>query len=213
MRDLAESNMIRHQVHTWDVIDHGILALMGVVPRDQFVAEAYQGVAFSEAPIKAKNGALLPPAREIGRLLEVLAVASTESIAVVGAESGYLVTLLSQLGHHVSWVCPGASNEQAMLDTLGITNVTLHDQDLLTGWQQEGPYDVVVVMGAMGRVPQTFIDVLTQSGRLFVVQGQSETVMTAWLMTRDGDQLQRRSLFETRWPWLPGAAPEARFIF
>ena len=209
MQDNAAKNMIRHQVHTWNVVDHEVLQLLAATARERYVAPAYQGVAYSEGPIVAQNGVSMPPARELGRVLETCAIQHTDSVVIVGPESGYLVDLVAQLSHHVSWVAPAALANNTVL----VHPVNCMDKHVLSGWQQEGPFDVVIVAGAMPSLPQDFLQSLTLGGRLFVVLGKSKQLMTAWCITRlTEDNWQHASLYEVVWPWLPEACPVAHFV-
>lgn len=217
MQEVSAENMIRRQVRTWDVFDHDVLEAMIAVPRDRFVDQAYQGVAFAEAEVPGKNGCLIRPSREIGRLLALLSLRSTDSIALVGPDSGYMVTLLARLGYHVTWFLPNVGSQanscqKPDVDLFqSLKNVTVLDRSFS---EADGPFDAIVVMGAMHTLPQYYLDALREDGRIFVVLGESSLVMTAWLISREGEQDWRKeSVFEVRWPWLPGAAPEEHFIF
>ena len=52
----ARFNMIEQQIRPWDVLDPKILQLLHDVPRENFVAEAYQGLAFADIEIPLPNG-------------------------------------------------------------------------------------------------------------------------------------------------------------
>ena len=44
----ARFNMIEQQIRTWEVLDPVVLELFNQVPREAFVAEAQQGLAFAD---------------------------------------------------------------------------------------------------------------------------------------------------------------------
>jgi Protein-L-isoaspartate carboxylmethyltransferase len=168
-----------------------------------------RGGGFFEGPIVASNGVAMPPAREVGCVLESCAIKRTDSVLLVGPESGYLVDLIARQSHHVSWVVPEAISNNTPL----LAKVNCIDKSLLSGWQQEGPFDVVIVAGAVVSMPQDFLQALNLGGRLFVVQGESTKLMTAWCITRkEKDHWHHKSLYEVVWPWLPGAGLEEKFV-
>jgi protein-L-isoaspartate(D-aspartate) O-methyltransferase len=209
MHEEAAYNMIHHQAHTWNVVDHGVLQLMAQVARERYVALAYQGVAYSEGAIVASNGVAMPPAREVGLMLETCAIKHTDSVMVVGPESGYLLDLIARQSHHVSWVVSAAISNNTPLSA----QVNCIDKSATSGWQQEGPFDVVIVVGAMPSLPQDFLQALNVDGRLFVVLGESTKLMTAWCITRtEKEHWQHKSMYEVVWPWLPEACPEEKFV-
>lgn len=46
--DAARFNMIEQQIRTWEVLDPVVLDLFNAVPREAFVAESQQGLAFAD---------------------------------------------------------------------------------------------------------------------------------------------------------------------
>ena len=202
MQSIEAKNMIQHQVHTWEILDESLLLLMDQIDRQHFVHPDYHGVAYSEGAIKAVNGTLMLPAKEVGRMLTTLSIAQTDNVAVVGAESGYAVALMAQLSQHVTWFLPKTVD----VLTPEIKGVTRMNKDLLNEWQQDGPFDVIVVMGGMLSVPPSFLTSLRSAGRLWVVLAENATLMTATLFVRGGQQeVMSKRLFETKWPLLSGA--------
>ena len=47
----ARFNMIEQQIRTWEVLDPAVLQLLNDVPRERFVPEEYQGLAFADIEI------------------------------------------------------------------------------------------------------------------------------------------------------------------
>lgn len=201
---LAQDNMIRHQVHTWEVADHTILQQMALVPRSRFVDPEYAGVACADVLVKALNGAMMIPAAEVGRILTRMQVKSTESVAVVGAESGYVVALLAQMAHHVTWYLPQSMHEKTPV----IEGVSVVNWQASTAFWQDGPFDVILVVGAVQSMPKEWTTALAKGGRLWWAQGDSAKLQTTWLLTDNGAQSQ----YETSWPWLEGHSPEDCFV-
>ena len=54
----ARANMIEQQIRPWDVLDAGVLALLAVVRREDFVPAAYRALAFvdTEVPLPTTTG-------------------------------------------------------------------------------------------------------------------------------------------------------------
>ncbi|MBY0237315.1 MAG: protein-L-isoaspartate O-methyltransferase, partial [Burkholderiaceae bacterium] len=58
----ARFNMIEQQIRPWDVLDAGVLALLAVVKREDFVPAAYKTMAFMDTEIPLPGGQqMLPP--------------------------------------------------------------------------------------------------------------------------------------------------------
>ena len=49
--EFARTQMVNQQVRAWDVLDPAILAVLGTVPREQFVPPRYRNLAFADTCI------------------------------------------------------------------------------------------------------------------------------------------------------------------
>ena len=101
----ARFNMIEQQIRTWDVLDQGVLALLAIVKREDFVPAPYRSMAFvdAELPLPTGDGAaeiMLSPKVE-ARLLQELMLAKHESVLEVGAGSGHMAALLAHKARQV----------------------------------------------------------------------------------------------------------------
>ena len=47
----ARSNMLKQQIHAWDVLDEQVLHVLATTPREQFVPDAYVSMAFGDIAI------------------------------------------------------------------------------------------------------------------------------------------------------------------
>ena len=69
----ARDQMISQQLRTWDILDERVLEVMGAVPRERFLAEAYRGLAFADTSIPIGHGeVMLAPKVQGTRVLEQL---------------------------------------------------------------------------------------------------------------------------------------------
>ena len=99
----ARFNMIEQQIRTWEVLDPAVLQLLSDVPRERFVPEEYQGLAFAdiEIPLGAElnvGQTMLSPKLE-GRMLQALNVQKHQNVLHVGTGSGYFTALLASLAN------------------------------------------------------------------------------------------------------------------
>src|SRR5689334_18182253 len=98
----ARFNMIEQQIRTWDVLDPGVLELLAVVKREDFVPAAYRSMAFVDTEVPLPNGQSMLAPKVEARLLQELAVQRHERVLEVGTGSGYMAALLAHRGQHVS---------------------------------------------------------------------------------------------------------------
>ncbi len=214
--DAARFNMIEQQIRTWEVLDPVVLDLFNAVPREQFVAESQQGLAFAdiELPIGHEQCMLSPKIE--GRILQALQVKKTDKVLLVGTGSGYLTALLAKQAAHVYSVeiVPELSAQAGVrLKQQNIHNVSLIVADAVNGYAAEAPYDVIVFSGALNLYPLAVEQMLKLGGRMFVVHGDLPS-MQATLSHRVSDGVCRQeTLFETCLPLLAHAPVASQFEF
>jgi len=97
------------------------------------------------------------------------------------------------------------------LEIGGVSNATVQCMDAMEELPA-GEFDAIAVTASVPRIDERFVNALKPGGRLFLVVGESP-VMSALLITLDGDSLQQRILFETGIPALENMAEEPVFSF
>jgi protein-L-isoaspartate(D-aspartate) O-methyltransferase len=107
-----------------------------------------------------------------------------------------------------------AATAEPAFKALGLTNIQLMIGKLEDGARELGPYNVVLIEGAVRQIPQTLLDQLVDGGRLATVMaGPPGALGSATLMVKQGGVTSGRSLFDAGTSMLPGFAPPARFTF
>jgi protein-L-isoaspartate(D-aspartate) O-methyltransferase len=212
----ARFNMIEQQIRPWDVLDPGVLELLAVMRREDFVPAEHRALAFVDTEVPLPGGQCMLAPKVEARLLQELAVHKHERVLEIGAGSGYMAALLAHKSQHVTTleILPELARfASANLKRAGVTNATVVEADGASGWPGEGPYDVIVLSGSVAEVPQALLAQLKVGGRLSAIVG-FEPVMRAVLITRSSELgLPRTVLFDTVAPRLQGFAEPTRFHF
>ena len=137
---------------------------------------------------------------------------------VVASGAGYGAALLARLVKSVVAVEADAglagSAEQTIRE-LGIVNVRQVTGKMEDGFAAEGPYDVILIEGAVQHVPTAILGQLAEGGRLgTVIAAASAGVLgVAQLMVKEGGVTSGRPIFDAGTPALPGFATPPRFTF
>ena len=216
----ARFNMIEQQIRPWDVLDPGVLSLLAVVRREQFVPAAFRSMAFmdTEVPLVAEgaDGQVMLAPRVEARLLQEAHVQRHERVLEIGTGSGFMAALLAHKAQAVTTLerVPAlAQQASANLRHANIANVTVKVADGAGGDPTAAPYDVIMLSGSVAAVPQALVDQLKTGGRLLAIVGQ-EPVMRALRLTKLADNsLQTEVLFDTVAPRLAGFDEPTRFHF
>ena len=212
----ARFNMVEQQIRPWQVLDPQVLTVLSNVPRELFVPQAYQAMAYADTEIPLGHGETMVPPRVDARLMHDLQLTGTEKVLEIGTGSGYLAALLAGRAQRVVSleINPElASNARNNLQRAGITNVDVRVADGSTGASGDAPFDAIVLGGSVAEVPQALLQQIKIGGHLLAIVGQ-EPMMVATLYTRTADAAWRSTaLWDHTAPRLQGFTEPTRFKF
>ena len=80
------------------------------------------------------------------------------------------------------------------------------------GFATDGPYDAVLINGAVEKRPDPLLQQLSEGGRLVCVLGRGRSAK-ATLYVRSGEGIGARALFDAAAPLLSSFRAEAGFVF
>jgi protein-L-isoaspartate(D-aspartate) O-methyltransferase len=214
--ETARFNMIEQQIRTWEVLDPKVLQLLNDVPRENFVPDAYKGLAFADIEIPIGFGQTMLSPKLEGRILQALDIKKTDNVLHIGTGSGYFAALLSHLADHVISLEINAELSATAAYTISqnnIHNITLELADGVNGMPSKAPFDVIVFTGSSPAEPPNVRQQLKVGGVMFIVLGQAP-VMQATLIRRISEEgFNEDVLFETCIPVLENATQTTAFEF
>jgi protein-L-isoaspartate(D-aspartate) O-methyltransferase len=215
--EAARRHMVESQLMPNKVNEPTVLAAVAGVPRELFVPQALRGVAYMDEDIDIAPGRFLMEPMVFARLLQEAAIDRADLVLDVGCGSGYSTAVLAKLASTVVGLESDASLAQqatAALARLGIDNAAVVQGALEAGLPAQGPFDVILVEGAMGQVPDALTAQLADGGRLLGVVNSGGPVGHAVLLRKVGGLIARRVLFDAGIRRLPGfEAPKPGFVF
>ena len=214
-------NMVESQVRPSDITDRRIIRAMLELPREDFVpdvmrAMAYMDDALQVAPSQDGAGAryLLPP-RTLAKLIQLAEIDASARVLDVGPATGYSAALLAKLAAQVvalevdEALC---AKMRVTLPRLGLDNVRVVQGPLPAGAKGEGPFDAILLNGAVEAVDPTLIDQLKDGAKMVGVLAAGP-VGRAYVWRRSNDAFDMRSGFDAAAPLIPGFARPVGFVF
>ncbi len=206
----ARENMVENQVRTNDVTDLGVQDAMRAVRRERLCPPTKLHLAYAEAAVEYAPGYFLMEPRDVSKLLQGLRAQPGERALAIAAP--YAAAVLSLMGLKTALRLPpglDAGELTAHLAEDGVPTVTGD----LAALDENGPYDVIVVEGAVHHAPEAWTAMLNLGGRLGVIERQGP-VGRARLYTRSPEGVvSARTLFDATPPMLPGFEPAPAFQF
>jgi protein-L-isoaspartate(D-aspartate) O-methyltransferase len=158
--------MVASQLRTTGVADARVLSAVGEIERERFVPKERVAGAYADAPVPLGRGRELNPPMATARLLSEASPRGHERAMVVGAATGYSAALLDRLCASVVAVEEDAALAAEARRALAGTAVLLVEGPLAMGHAEGGPYDLILIDGAVETVPDVIIAQLDEGGRL-----------------------------------------------
>ncbi len=211
--DKLRRMMVDTQVRPADVTNFTVIDAMLNVPRERFVPEGWREAAYVGENVPLAPGRVLFDPRTIAKMLDAAEILPTDVVLDVGGGLGYTAALLSRLAEAVVVLeeDPSLAHEaEQLLAAEAADNAVVIEGPLAEGAARHGPYDVVLIEGAVEELPDTFADQLVDGGRIACVFMEGELGVVRLGIKADG-ALSWRFAFNAGAPVLPGFRRQRSF--
>ena len=212
----ARRFMVDNQLRTSHITDRRILAEMGRLPRELFLAESRRPLAYIDdvQPLGAAGSARFMPApATFAKLLQLADIAATDRVLDLGAGAGYSTAVIAGLCDSVLGIEEDAQLAAAAvenLSALGLANAAMRAG---TAADVAGQcYDVIMVEGAVDSVPEALFALLEEEGRL-VALVREKGVAVAHVFVKSGGSVAARAEFNATLPPLYAGQRPVEFVF
>jgi protein-L-isoaspartate(D-aspartate) O-methyltransferase len=204
----ARAAMVDSQLRPQGVTDPAVLLAMSAVPREQFLPDQSRPLAYVDRAIAIGRGRFLAAPAVLGQLLTQMAPGRGQRALVVGAGTGYSAALLAAMGLKVVAV-ESAPDLAGKARELGIAVI---EGPLEAGHRESGPYEQILIDGAVELIPDAIIAQLADGGRLgaaLVDRGVTRLIVGR----KSGDAFGYLSIGDAGVPALPGFTRAKAFTF
>jgi protein-L-isoaspartate(D-aspartate) O-methyltransferase len=213
---LARRMMVDGQVRTRDVFDTNLLTAMAEIPRERFMPPEQVALAYVDrnVPLTAQGSRCLLQPMVLAHLLQAADITGDEHVLDVGCGTGYTAAVVARLAGTVVALEEDrtlAATARRLLGELA-PQVKVVEGPLVAGWPELGPYDVIVIEGAVEVIPSALFAQLKDGGRLVTIDGVRPGAKAAVYCSVQGD-VSCRLLIEAAAPLLPGFAKPPAFVF
>ncbi len=169
-----------------------IITAMERVPREMFVAQAFQERAFENAALPIGHHQTISQPLVVAQMTEALALNDRCKVLEIGTGSGYQSAVLAPLCRRLYTIeRHKALQDEALarLQALRIHNVTTRCGDGSKGWPEQAPFDRIIVTAAAVDIPPVLVDQLAVGGIMVVPIGdeQHDQRLVKVVKLADGD--------------------------
>lgn len=194
--------------------DHGIsdervLDAVAGVPRHLFVDEALGTRAYEDTALPIGRGQTISQPYVVALMTQaLLSHGEIKSVLEVGTGSGYQAAILSLVALQVFTVeriDELSRQARRRFRKMGLRNIRAKQGDGYLGWEQNAPYDAIIVTAAAADVPDALFQQLADGGILVAPVGPRGAYQRLVQYVRRGDNFDRQDLGGVAFvPLLPG---------
>jgi protein-L-isoaspartate(D-aspartate) O-methyltransferase len=186
---VAERNELVRVIEGGGVHDGAVLAAMRTVPRHEFVLPVFRPMAYEDRPLPIVGQQTISQPSVVAMMTQAVRPTSRSKCLEVGTGSGYQAAVLAELckkTFSIEYYEEVARFGEEHLRALGYgpERVVLRVGDGYAGWEDEAPFDAIVVTAAPEKVPRPLLDQLAVNGRLVIPVGEQNRVQVLELWTR-----------------------------
>ena len=204
-------DMVEQQLKTRDIYDEKVLNVMGKVERHKFVPRLLMDNAYEDHPLPIGHGQTISQPYIVALMTQSLEVNKDDKVLEIGTGSGYQAAVLAELVKEVytiEIIKELSYTAEERLNNLGYENIKVKNADGYFGWEENAPYDAIIVTAAANHIPPPLLQQLKDSGKLIIPLGSTLTFQTLTLVTKKGNDLETEFITGVRFVPLTGKALE-----
>lgn len=199
--------MVRHQLKVRGINDPDVLEALRTVPRHLFVSEALRDQAYGDYPLPIGEQQTISQPYIVAEMTQALELSKDDRVLEIGTGSGYQAAILAEIVYRVYTIERIRAlyiQARKLLDRLNYHNILMRCTDGTTGWQDEAPFDAIIVTAGAPHVPENLLDQLVLGGRIIVPVGNQHSQDLIKII-KEKDGIQKSNLGGCRFVKLIGA--------
>jgi protein-L-isoaspartate(D-aspartate) O-methyltransferase len=177
------------------ITDELVLSVMERVDRKDFVPSEHHAYSYENRPLPIGYGQTISQPFIVAFMTQLLELRGDERVLEIGTGSGYQTAILANLCSHIYTVevVRALSSEAGMrLNDLGHSNISFRVGDGYSGWEENAPYDRIIVTAAPEEIPQVLTSQLKDGGIMVVPVGPRYATQTLWKVSKVDGSLHKQ---------------------
>lgn len=183
--------MIDEQLLARDITDELVLSAFSKVPRELFVADEIQYLAYSDTALTIGEGQTISQPYIVAKMMQLLELEQGHKILEIGTGSGYQTALMAEITDQVFTVERIkilSSRAKRKLEKLKYCNIKFSVDDGTMGWNESPEkFDRIIVCAGAPKVPKSLLSQLAPNGIIIIPTGNSRFQKLDKFKERNGD--------------------------
>lgn len=188
--------MIQQQLISRGIISEPVLTAFLKVPRESFVSENMQYLAYSDTPLAIGENQTISQPFIVAEMLQLLDLKPGHKVLEIGTGSGYQTALLAEMCTQVFTIERLrilSARAKRVLEKLHYDNIQFDICDGTLGWQKSNEkFDRIIVSAAAPKVPTSLINQLAPNGVLIIPEGGKRIQQLEKITEKDGDYIHSK---------------------
>ena len=208
-------NMVEGQIKPISGMREELLSVFYSLDRNDFMPETMKKMSYIEKNIILENERTILKPSLIAQIALSINLKANENVLILGAATGYLSAILSHQAETVIVVEENESllsNSENAIKKHNINNVVFIKNEIVKGYNEQSPFNAIIIEGAIQEVPGNILDQLDEEGRLFAIV-QDEEICLAKLFIKNGNSISEQKLFNCKMPALSMFMKKNSFSF
>lgn len=185
-----------------------VIAAMTRVPRHRYIPESLTQYAYRNQPLPIGHGQTISQPYIVAYMTEALEITDASKVLEIGTGSAYQASVLAEITRNVfsiEIIPELARSARETLDSLGYEYVRSKQGDGYYGWEDEAPFDAIIVTAAADHVPPPLIAQLKPGGVIIIPVGSPMSVQILLRIRKaDNGAIERDGLLYVRFVPLTG---------
>jgi len=188
-REKERLQMVERQLVARGIKDERVLAAMRKVPRHLFVPEKFRDSAYDDGPLSIGEGQTISQPYMVALMTECLELKADSRVLEIGTGSGYQTAILAELAkwvYTVERIPTLLFRAQQLLTQLGYDSIKFKLGDGSYGWQEESPFDAIIVTAGAPEISPVLVEQLNEGGVMVIPVGSRYSQMLYRVVKRGG---------------------------
>jgi protein-L-isoaspartate(D-aspartate) O-methyltransferase len=170
--------MVRQQIEARGISQPAVLAAMRKIPRHLFVSEALRDQAYGDFPLPIGEQQTISQPYIVAEMTQALDLGPDDRVLEIGTGSGYQAAVLAEIAYRVYTIERIRTlylQSRRLFDELRLFNIATRYGDGSKGWEEESPFDAIIITAGTPKIPDALLDQLAVGGRLVAPVGNQHS--------------------------------------
>ena len=193
--------MVRIQLQGRGIKDKKVLDAMRNIPRHLFVRSNLRSQAYNDRALEIDEGQTISQPYIVAMMTQSLDLEKGQKVLEIGTGSGYQAAVLANITDQVYSIEIRenlAKKAEATLKKLNYSQVQVKWSDGYFGWEENAPFDAIIVTCAANHIPPPLIKQLKEGGKLIIPLGSTLLFQSLTLVTITEGKPKTKQLLDVR---------------